>query len=75
MLCFLSLRRGDASLMTPIMGSKPVFVAIFVVLFNLSSQSLEVSTWVAVGLTALSIALIGWPEKASDMYHFYNYAV
>lgn len=66
MLCFLSLRRGDASLMTPIMGSKPVFVAIFVVLFNLSSQSLEVSTWVAVGLTTLSIALIGWPEKASD---------
>jgi uncharacterized membrane protein len=32
MLCFLSLRRGDASLMTPIMGSKPIFVAIFVVL-------------------------------------------
>ena len=65
MLCFLSLRRGDASLMTPIMGTKPVFVAFFVVLFNLVPNEITISTWVAVGLSTLSIGLIGWPSKGS----------
>ena len=66
MLCFLSLRRGDASLMTPIMGSKPIFVAVFVVLFNLGADDLSLSTWIAVGLTTFSIALIGWPDQRSN---------
>lgn len=65
MFCFLSLRRGDASLMTPIMGTKPVFVAFFVVLFKLVPNEIPISTWVAVGLSALSIGLIGWPSKGS----------
>lgn len=66
MLCFLSLKRGDASLMTPIMGSKPVFVAVFVALLNLTPNSLTHTTWIAVGLATLSIALIGWPSAKSD---------
>ena len=66
MLCFLSLKRGDASLMTPIMGSKPVFVAVFVAFLNLSPNSLAHTTWIAVGLATLSIALIGWPNAKSD---------
>ena len=66
MLCFLSLKRGDASLMTPIMGSKPVFVAVFVALLNLTPNSLTHTTWIAVGLATLSITLIGWPSAKSD---------
>ena len=65
MLCFIALRKGDASLMTPIMGSKPVFVAIFIAVFNLSPHSLNFSTWLAVGLAFVAIALIGWPGKKS----------
>ena len=66
MLCFLSLKKGDASLMTPIMGSKPVFVAIFVALFSFSPNSLTPSSWIAVGLATFSIALISWPSTKAD---------
>ena len=66
MLCFLSLKRGDASLMTPIMGSKPVFVAIFVATFSLTPNSLTLSIWIAVALATLSITLIGWPSTKAD---------
>ena len=52
--------------MTPIMGSKPVFVAVFVALLNLTPNSLTHTTWIAVGLATLSIALIGWPSAKSD---------
>lgn len=63
MLCFISLRKGDASLMTPIMGAKPIFVAIFVVFFNPSVHELSPSTWIAVLLATIAIALISWPTK------------
>ena len=66
MLCFLSLKRGDASLMTPIMGSKPVFVAIFVAALGLTPNNLTPSIWIAVALATISIALIGWPSKKGD---------
>ena len=66
MLCFLSLKRGDASLMTPIMGSKPVFVAIFVATFSLTPNGLTPSIWIAVALATLSITLIGWPSTKAD---------
>jgi len=66
MLCFLSLKRGDASLMTPIMGSKPIFVALFVTTLSLTPNNLTPSIWIAVGLATISIALIGWPSKKSD---------
>ena len=35
-LCFAALRSGDASMVTPIMGSKSVFVALFLFLLGLS---------------------------------------
>ena len=66
MLCFLSLRKGDASLMTPVMGSKPIFVALFVAFLNLSAEPLGLNTWLAVGIAAIAIALIGWPTSGSS---------
>ena len=52
--------------MTPIMGSKPVFVAIFVATFSLTPNSLTPSIWIAVALATLSITLIGWPSTKAD---------
>ena len=66
MLCFLALKRGDASLMTPIMGSKPIFVALFVTTLSLTPNNLTPSIWIAVALATLSIALIGWPSTKAD---------
>lgn len=53
--------------MTPIMGAKPIFVAIFVVLFTPSIHSLSISTWIAVLLATAAVALISWPTKASKV--------
>jgi hypothetical protein len=48
------------------MGSKPVFVAIFVGTFSLTPNSLTPSIWIAVALATLSITLIGWPSTKAD---------
>ena len=52
--------------MTPIMGSKPIFVAIFVAALGLTPNNLTPSIWIAVALATISIALIGWPSKRAD---------
>jgi len=63
-LCFAALRSSDASMVTPIMGSKSVFVALFLFLFGLSPHPIGLETWAAAGLAAIAVALIGWPSKA-----------
>ena len=52
--------------MTPIMGSKPIFVALFVTILSLTPNNLTPSIWIAVALATLSIALIGWPSTKAD---------
>lgn len=56
-LTFQGIRRGDVSLVTPIMGTKVVFVAIGVVL--LTGQSPSPALWAAAILTAGGIFLMG----------------
>ena len=56
-LTFVGIRRGDVSLVTPIMGTKVVFVALGVVLLMGYSPSLPL--WVAAFLTAGGILLMG----------------
>lgn len=56
-LTFLSLKKGDVSLVTPLMGTKVVFVAIAVVL--LMGQSLSSALWFAAILTAIGIFVMG----------------
>ena len=65
--CFLALKNGEASLITPIMGSKPIFVAAFIVLHGLSEGEVSWKTWVACGLSALAVALLCWPSKNSTL--------
>tara|TARA_Y100000589_G_scaffold74216_1_gene67531 strand:- start:599 stop:1495 length:897 start_codon:yes stop_codon:yes gene_type:complete len=63
--CFLALRSGDASMVTPIMGSKSVFVAFFLLLLGFSPNPIGLETWIAAILTAIAVALIGWPGRGS----------
>ena len=63
--CFIALRSGDASMVTPVMGSKSVFVALFLFILNLSPTPLGPTTWAAAILAAIAVALIGWPTEGS----------
>lgn len=59
-LTFMAIQRGDVSLVTPLLGTKVVFVAIGSVLFT--AQQLSVPLWIAALLTALGIFLIGFRD-------------
>ncbi len=61
--CFLALRRGDASVATPIMGTKTLFVAIFG--YFIYAKSLPDMTWLAAILAVVAVILLGWPTKGS----------
>jgi drug/metabolite transporter (DMT)-like permease len=55
-LTMLSLNRGDVSVATPVIGTKVVFVAVFVTL--LVGDPLLVDYWVSAGMSAAGIALL-----------------
>ena len=56
-LCtFAAVRRGDVSLVTPVLGTKVVFVALGVL--ALSGQSLSAGLWAAAGLATLGILVM-----------------
>lgn len=59
-LTFLGIKRGDVSLVTPMMGTKVVFVAIGVVL--LTGEVPSLSLWVAAILTTLGIFVMGMAD-------------
>ena len=61
-ICFFALSKGDASLITPIMGTKSVFVAFFVSFFQLTGLP-STFTWVAALLSAIAVALLSWPQR------------
>ena len=52
-------------MVTPIMGSKSIFVALFLLILNLSPTPLGPATWAAAILAAIAVALIGWPAQGS----------
>jgi len=56
-LTFGAIRRGDVSLVTPLMGTKVVFVALGVVV--LSGVMPSASLWIAAFLTTLGIFVMG----------------
>ena len=64
-LLFRALRAGDASMVSPLMGIKSILVAFFIVILGFSHQPLSTDTWIAAGLTAVAVGLIGWPAKNS----------
>ena len=62
-LLFRALRAGDASMVSPLMGIKSILVAFFLILLGFSDAPLPRSTWLAAALTAVAVALIGWPAR------------
>jgi drug/metabolite transporter (DMT)-like permease len=64
-LTVLSLRIGDVSVATPVMGLKIVFVAVLVTL--LTQESLTVRLWIAAALSSVAIAMLNIrPGQAHD---------
>ena len=63
MACFLALRRGDASVVTSVIGSKSLFVAFFLVLLGFR-ESLPGKIWIAALLAAVAVALLSWPSQS-----------
>ena len=59
-LTFIAIQRGDVSLVTPVLGTKVVFVAVGSVMFT--TQSLSLTLWIAALLTSLGIFLIGFRD-------------
>jgi len=53
---FLSLTQGDVSIATPVLGSKVILVAFFLVV--ILGDSIDLSVWVAAFLATLGIALL-----------------
>ena len=56
-LTFAALGRGDVSVVTPALGSKVLFVALFGAAFG--AESLTSAIWVAVMLTLIAVTLLG----------------
>ncbi len=60
-LCtFAAIRRADVSLVTPLMGTKVVFVAVATTL--LVHEPLRPSLWVAAALTTAGVLVLGWRD-------------
>lgn len=72
-LTFAAIRRGDVSLVTPLMGTKVVFVAITVVL--LTGVSPTPPLWLAAGLTTLGIFVMGISDMHRGRHFFFTLAV
>ncbi len=53
---FLAMKRGDVSLVTPVLGSKVVFVALGIALFT--AEKMSVLTWAAALVTTTGIFLM-----------------
>lgn len=63
----MAIFRGDASLQTPIMGTKVVFVSVMSVVLLGSALSTEL--WVASVMAAVAVFLLGWsrPQHAGHL--------
>jgi len=55
---FLALSRGDVSVTTPLLGIKVIFVAVFLALAG--GIWLPWPWWIAAGLCAMGVFLVGW---------------
>ena len=60
---FIAISRGDISIATPVLGTKVVFVALFV--FLTGGEHLGWKLWVATFLTSLALALLGGEWRAN----------
>lgn len=64
---FLGIRVSDVSLVTPVLGTKTVFVATFSA-FYLHEGNLPGGMWAAAILTAIAIFILGWTDVRKGEY-------
>ncbi len=64
---FLALSKGDASVATPLMGTKVIFVALLTVF--LMQQMIPLRLWMAAGLTSLALLLLCKTGKKPNPDH------
>lgn len=57
LLTYLALKLGDVSVVTPIMGSKAIFVALFSIF--MLTERVTGAWWIGAGLTAVAVYLLG----------------
>ncbi|MDB6054138.1 MAG: hypothetical protein JWN25_1661 [Verrucomicrobiales bacterium] len=62
LLTFVSLKKGDVSVATPVLGSKIILVAIFSTF--ILSAGVKPTLWLASILAVVAIALLNWTGKA-----------
>lgn len=72
-LTFVAIQRGDVSLVTPLLGTKVVFVALGVVL--LTGKTLSLALWLAAFLTAAGIFLIGFRDARGGRHVAFTAAI
>lgn len=65
-LTFVGIKRGDVSMVTPIMGTKVVFVALGVVVLTREMPSFAL--WIAAILTAFGILIMGMADMKKGQY-------
>lgn len=64
---FLGIRVSDISLVTPVLGTKTVFVALFAASM-LHDGQLPAAMWAAAILTAVAIFILGWTDVKKGEY-------
>ena len=62
-LTFVAISQGDVSISTPVLGTKVVFVALFVYLFG--AEPLSPKLWMATLLTSAALILLGGEWRAN----------
>jgi drug/metabolite transporter (DMT)-like permease len=66
-LTMLAMSRGDVSIATPVMGTKVLFVALFVTLFL--GDPLPIDYWVSAGMSVSGIALLSLGASPGGAHH------
>ena len=61
MVTFIAIRTGDVSLITPLLGTKVIFVAICAWLINRTELGVEM--WIAAVLTWLAVIMLGMSDR------------
>jgi len=72
-LAFFALKRGDVSLVTPLMGTKVVFVALGVVL--LTGKIPSVPLWIAAILTTVGILVMGIADFKKGRHLYFTVGI
>ena len=64
-LAFLAMHRGDVSLATPILGTKPLFVAVFV---RMLGKELTMWNIAAIFLAVVALVLLNYPSRKQSRF-------